>query len=430
MFFADVSADGTRTFFSTTQKLTADDQDSGRVDTYERAGGVTTLVTKPTGVPDPDSGVLAARAASADGSRFFFETTQKLTADDLDTSRTDVYERAGGVTTLVTKPTGVPDPDSAEANFGAISADGSRAFFQTDQKLTADDTDAGRTDVYERAGGVTTLVSKPVGVADPDTAGVYLFGASAAGNRVIFETIQRMTPNDNDSGRNDVYAAGSPDPPPPAPQQPGPPTTGSGSPPPGLLPGPCANQGHATRGRDVLDGTAAGDTLRGLAGDDRLNGFAGRRLPVRRGRQRPPPGRYGQGQALRRPRRRQAFRRQGRGQTLRRPRQGQALRRPRRGQAFRRQGRQQHLRGPGQRRRQLGQRQARAHPLRPRPRQRARRPERHPQGLRALPPSLNRPSHDVSALASFPAGHRLKGHDPDRNSVRTRPPNAGRLQAA
>jgi hypothetical protein len=275
VFFADVSADGTRTFFSTTQKLTPDDLDSGRVDTYERAGAVTTLVTKPTGVPDPDSGVLAARAASADGSRFFFETTQKLTADDVDTSRTDVYERAGGVTTLVTKPTGVPDPDSADATFGATSADGSRAFFQTDQKLTADDTDAGRADVYERAGGVTTLVSKPVGVADPDTAGVYLFGASAAGNRVIFETIQRMTPNDNDSGRTDVYAAGSPDPPPPAPQQPGPPTTGGGPPPPGLLPGPCANQGHATRGRDVLDGTAAGDTLRGLAGDDRLNGLAG-----------------------------------------------------------------------------------------------------------------------------------------------------------
>jgi hypothetical protein len=274
-FFVDLSADGSHAFFNTTQKLTADDLDSGRVDTYERAGDVTTLVTKPTGVPDPDSANVNAGTASADGSRFFFETTQRLTADDLDTNRTDVYERAGGVTTLVTKPTGVPDPDSADATFRAISTDGSRVFFETDQKLTGDDTDAGRTDVYERAGGVTTLVSKPVGAADPDTAGAYLFGASAGGNRVIFETTQRMTANDNDSGRNDVYAAGSPDPLPPPPPQSGTPTTGDGPSLPGLLPGPCANQRWGTRGRDVLDGTAAGDTLRGLAGNDRLNGLAG-----------------------------------------------------------------------------------------------------------------------------------------------------------
>ena len=275
VFLADTSADGSRVFFNTTQKMTADDMDSGRVDTYERAGGVTTLVTKPTGVPDPDKGNVNVGTASANGTRYFFETSEKLTADDVDTGRTDVYERAGGVTTLVTKPTGVPDPDSADASFRAISADGSRVFFETDQRLTADDTDTGRTDIYERAGGVTTLVSKPVGVTDPDTAGVFLFGASDGGNRVFLETSQRMTANDNDSGRTDVFAAGSPDPSPPPPQQPGSPTTGGGPPPPGLLPGPCANQSRGTGGRDVLDGTAAGDTLRGLAGSDRLNGFAG-----------------------------------------------------------------------------------------------------------------------------------------------------------
>jgi Ca2+-binding RTX toxin-like protein len=272
---ADTSADGSRVFFNTVQKMTADDLDSGRGDTYERAGGVTTLVSKPTGVPDPDSSNVNVGTASPDGSRFFFETIQKLTADDVDTNRMDVYERAGGVTTLVTQPTGVPDPNSADASFGAISTDGSRVIFATDQKLTADDTDAGRTDVYERAGGVTTLVSKPAGVADPDTAGAFLFGASAEGNRVIFETAQRMTANDNDSGRSDVYAAGSPDPVPATPQQPGQPTTGGGPSLPDLLTGPCANQERGTGGRDVLDGSAAGDTLRGLAGDDRMNGLAG-----------------------------------------------------------------------------------------------------------------------------------------------------------
>ena len=279
--FADASADGSRIFFNTTQKMTADDLDSGRVDGYVRAGGVTTLVTGPTGVSDPDSANVSVGSASADGSRFFFETTQKLTADDLDTGRTDAYERAGGVTTLVSRPTDGPDPNSGESSFRATSADGQRVFFETDQKLSPDDTDAGRNDVYERAGGVTTLVSKPSDQADPDTGAADLFAVSTGGNRVVFETLQRMTGSDNDSGRNDVYAAGSPDPAPaptpgPSPTpEPNTPTTGEGPSPSGLLPGPCSNERRGTRARDLLDGTAAGDSLRGLAGADRLNGLAG-----------------------------------------------------------------------------------------------------------------------------------------------------------
>lgn len=279
--FADASADGSRVFFNTTQKMTADDLDSGRVDAYVRAGGVTTLVTGPTGVSDPDSAHVSIGTASADGNRFSFETTQKLTADDVDGSRTDVYERAGGVTTLVSRPTDGPDPNSGEASFRAISANGGRVFFETDQKLTPDDTDAGRNDVYERAGGVTTLISKPTDLADPDTGSAYSFAVSSGGNRVIFETVQRMTASDNDGGRTDVYAAGSPDPAPdpgpdPSPTpEPNTPTSGDGPSPSGLLPGPCANERRGTRGRDLLDGTAAGDVLRGLAGADRLNGLAG-----------------------------------------------------------------------------------------------------------------------------------------------------------
>lgn len=275
--FADVSADGSRVFFNTAQKMTADDLDSGRVDAYERAGGVTRLVSQPTGISDPNAGNVSIGSASADGSRFFFETIEKLTADDVDSGRTDVYERAGGVTALVSRPTGVSDPDTADASFSTISADGQRVFFETNQRLTPDDTDAGRTDVYERTGGVTTLVSKPVAVADPDTGGAFMFGVSIGGNRVVFETPQRLAGDDNDSNRTDVYAAGSPDPsadPSPEPE-PSFPTTGDGPSPSVLLPGPCANERRGTGGRDVLDGTAAGDTLRGLAGGDRLNGLAG-----------------------------------------------------------------------------------------------------------------------------------------------------------
>jgi Ca2+-binding RTX toxin-like protein len=46
-------------------------------------------------------------------------------------------------------------------------------------------------------------------------------------------------------------------------------------PPPGLLPGACANRQNGTALADVLTGTAAGDNLFGLGGNDVLNGLAG-----------------------------------------------------------------------------------------------------------------------------------------------------------
>jgi hypothetical protein len=74
-----------------------------------------------------------------------------------------------GTLELASQPSGIADPDTADAFFAGVSADGSRVFIETAQKLTAEDTDTGRYDVYERAGGVATLVSQPTGVADPDT---------------------------------------------------------------------------------------------------------------------------------------------------------------------------------------------------------------------------------------------------------------------
>src|SRR4051794_35886109 len=107
-------------------------------------------------------------------------------------------------TTLLSKPTGVVDPNTAPSSFDEISLDGTRVFFHSMQKLTADDTDSGRFDVYERFGGRTTLVSKPTGVADPDTDDVFENAISADGDRVFIVTTQKMTADDLDSGRQDV----------------------------------------------------------------------------------------------------------------------------------------------------------------------------------------------------------------------------------
>ncbi len=124
-------------------------------DMYERHGGTTTwLSTGSTGGNGAFDVFFAA--VSADGTRAFFETDEQLTAADTDAAF-DVYERAGGVTTLIS--TGSPGGNGAhDVTFHAISRDGSRVFFETDEQLLAADTDA-ETDVYERSAGTTSLVS-------------------------------------------------------------------------------------------------------------------------------------------------------------------------------------------------------------------------------------------------------------------------------
>ena len=94
--------------------------------------------------------------ASADGARVFFDTSESLVSADTDASQ-DVYERSGGQTTLVsTGPTG--GNGALAATFSGASADGARVFFDTDESLVSGDTDAS-SDVYERSGGQTTLIS-------------------------------------------------------------------------------------------------------------------------------------------------------------------------------------------------------------------------------------------------------------------------------
>ena len=202
--FAGITQDGTRAFFTTTQKLTADDTDSGRVDVYERSGGTTKLVSAPTGVADPNTGAAGYGGVSRDGSRVFFGSTEKLTSDDTDTNRYDVYERSGGTTKLVSVGSGAPDTTSS-VQFVGSNEDGSRVFFNSTEAIAPDDNDTSRSDVYERSGGTTKLLSAPTGVADPNSGpadGVHL---SHDGSRVFFQTNQKLTPNDTDANRYDLY---------------------------------------------------------------------------------------------------------------------------------------------------------------------------------------------------------------------------------
>lgn len=173
-----VEADGSLVVLSTAEPLTAADGD-GKADVYSRAlpGGPTGLVSVPGPTcTDPGCGDANFNAtfagAAADGSHLFFVTEEALAppaAGDLSgpgdrDARTDVYDRSGGLTTLVSagQLTG-SGPYSGNGALNAflqgVSADGTRAFIVTKEQLTAEDSDSGE-DVYMRAGGGTLLISR------------------------------------------------------------------------------------------------------------------------------------------------------------------------------------------------------------------------------------------------------------------------------
>jgi hypothetical protein len=138
------------------------------------------------------------RFASTDGGRVFFETAEQLAAADTD-SVGDVYQRAGGATTLLSMgSTGGDGPYPARAT--GISTNGATVFFTTAEQLTADDTDSS-IDVYRSDVGSTRLVSTgPVGGQGAFDASFLL--ATGDGLHVVFSTAESLVAADTDSDRD------------------------------------------------------------------------------------------------------------------------------------------------------------------------------------------------------------------------------------
>jgi hypothetical protein len=195
------SKDLTHVVFLTAESLVPGDTDSN-VDLYERSGGQTTLAsTGPSGGNGPWD--VYDGAVSEDGSHVFFRTQESLVPSDNDNCGPpcyDVYQRTGGRTTLIS--TGPASGGGFDADFKAVSADGSRVFFETREPLVASDTDGGMYDVYERSGGQTSLVS--TGPTSGNDFGAHLTALSSDGGHVFFDTSERLVPADTDSSL-DLY---------------------------------------------------------------------------------------------------------------------------------------------------------------------------------------------------------------------------------
>jgi hypothetical protein len=188
-----ISRDGQRIFFATTRQLSPSDTNLHE-DVYKWEGGARTIES--VGTNGENAGpTIYSEAIDADGRHLFFSTYGRLSPLDTDDS-SDVYERAGGVTTLASiGPAGGNGPYLV--GLVGVSADGSHVFFTTDERLVAADTDDYR-DIYSRAGGVTTLVSAgPLG-RNEDFQNTRFWSSSADGTRAFFTTFDQLTAEDTD----------------------------------------------------------------------------------------------------------------------------------------------------------------------------------------------------------------------------------------
>lgn len=218
--YAGSSPDGESVFFETRESLASADADAAQ-DIYERSAGETTLVTRRAASCEPvacgdqelDARVVRTDGVPSgvydDGEKIFFFSKERLVVEDSD-EFFDAYVRdlTGGGTTLVSQADSTCitlgcGNGAHNANFSGASADGTHAFFVTPEPLVPPDTDA-QTDVYDRSGGATTLVS--VGSINGNGAyGAQLQGVSFDGSRAFFVTRERLSEEDDLQGEEDVY---------------------------------------------------------------------------------------------------------------------------------------------------------------------------------------------------------------------------------
>jgi Tol biopolymer transport system component len=206
--FSGVSAGGQRAFFATTGKLSPADTDSA-IDIYARdlPSGPTELVSEGFGVCLPACGNDSSDDAvfvgsSNDGSKVFFETTESLVEGDADTGN-DVYRRAGGLTSLISPGSEDKPANVARENVTfhpAISADGSKVFFQTTEPLLGDSDEAN--DVYMHEAGGVQLVT-PNGCTEGN-CGAGFDAITPDGSVLVFSSEEQLAPADDDSAQ-DLY---------------------------------------------------------------------------------------------------------------------------------------------------------------------------------------------------------------------------------
>lgn len=228
--FVRMSSDGSRAYFLAGGRLVPGEGVDGGPNLYlaedDGIRFVATLDPSDSWVAGPVAEVGDDLQMTPDGGRVLFVTNAALTEDDDDLTR-DVYLYDAGDGALVrVSGAGSAGNGGFDANVSrgqsvpamkghyphALSRDGQRAFFRTDESLLPEDGN-GLVDIYEWVDGTLGLVTSGAG-----NQWVFHGGASADGSTVFFTTHESLVPGDRDRGDHDLYAArvggGFPEPPP------------------------------------------------------------------------------------------------------------------------------------------------------------------------------------------------------------------------
>ena len=150
------------------------------------------------------AGSASAFTASSvdDDGRVWFGTIESLTPDRT-VGRENLYLRANGETTLLSRNV---DGKPVDVQLAAVTAENHRVFVASSEDLTADDPAPGDgRDIYELRDGKYRLVSTgPTDGPGQDSRIDLGLGISDDGEYVYFETYQRLVAGDQDK-RSDVY---------------------------------------------------------------------------------------------------------------------------------------------------------------------------------------------------------------------------------
>jgi hypothetical protein len=216
--YKGISKDGDVAVFSTVDSLVAGDTDI-QLDVYVRSfdevlGDYVTREVSlgPTGGNDS----YAAQYLAVDSAGVFFSTQERLTADDKDAA-TDIYVRdltknetslvSAGDASCASAGCGEEDVDVSPGAEGIVD-EGRRVFLVSTERLSGEDTDKGA-DVYlrdldsERTRLVSTAASS-CGGCGAGTEPVVFQGASSDGSKAIFTTAEPLAGADQDQ-ETDLY---------------------------------------------------------------------------------------------------------------------------------------------------------------------------------------------------------------------------------
>lgn len=199
--FGGVSGDGSHVFFESYERISGADSDSSQ-DVYDWTGaGAATLASIGASGGNGEYNATYSPASGSSGDVYFY-TDEELDPADEDGTQ-DVYVFSAGETELVsTGPEGRNGPAPASLAWASPEPSSPVAIFATAEALVPEDTDA-TLDVYRRSGGTTTLISTAPEAGNGAFTSAFA-GASEDGARVFFSTAEPLSEEDEDA-KDDIY---------------------------------------------------------------------------------------------------------------------------------------------------------------------------------------------------------------------------------